>query len=184
MYTGLIANRYATALLEFAAENDEERRTYDEVRQLIGAYEKNRTIRSLLFSPVLPPKVKRNVIRKLFPEQMCQSLDKFVKLVIKHRRERYLYFMLYSFTGIYKRKHRIFDATLTTAAPVGNEIAERIAAVARKRTQGEVNIHMQTQPSLIGGFVFRLDYVLIDASLSSQLARVKRELAETPKRII
>ena len=53
MYTGLIANRYAKALAAYAAAGGEERRTYDEVKRLIGCYREDATLREALFSPVL-----------------------------------------------------------------------------------------------------------------------------------
>ena len=63
MYTGLIASRYASALAEFSAANGDEERTYDEVRRLIGLYRRDRSLRDVLFSPVVGDEAKLEVLR-------------------------------------------------------------------------------------------------------------------------
>lgn len=185
MYTGLIAKRYATALADFAAANGDERRTFDEVLRLIDACRADRSVHEALLSPVLSDEAKYGVIRRLFEEPPGATLDRFVRLVVSHRRERYLYLMLHSFIAIVKRRHGIVDATLTTAAPVADEVAERIAGIARQRSRcREVRLHREVDPDLIGGFVFRIGDTLVDASLSAQLERVRRALGSKNNRIV
>lgn len=185
MYTGLIAKRYATALADFAAANGEERRTFDEVQRLVDAYDGDPSVRAALFSPVLPVEAKLGVVRQLFDGGIGRTLDRFVGLVIRHRRERYLCFMLHSFMELSKRRHGIVDATLTTAAPVDDAVAAHVSEIARRQTDcREVRIHRRIDESLIGGFVFRMDDLLVDASLSTQLERLRRSLGEKSNRIV
>ena len=126
MYTGLIASRYASALAEFSAANGDEERTYDEVRRLIGLYRRDRSLRDVLFSPVVGDEAKLEVLRGAFGRPMSASLEGFVRLVLRHRREHYLYFMFYSFTDLYRRRHNIREALLVTAAPVDDRFAGRV----------------------------------------------------------
>ena len=140
MYTGLIASRYASALAEFSAANGDEERTYDEVRRLIGLYRRDRSLRDVLFSPVVGDEAKLEVLRGAFGRPMSASLEGFVRLVLRHRREHYLYFMFYSFTDLYRRRHNIREALLVTAAPVDDRFAERVCRAAESRTHGEVRL--------------------------------------------
>ena len=178
MYTGLIASRYASALAEFSAANGDEERTYDEVRRLIGLYRRDRSLRDVLFSPVVGDEAKLEVLRGAFGRPMSASLEGFVRLVLRHRREHYLYFMFYSFTDLYRRRHNIREALLVTAAPVDDRFAGRVCRAAESRTHGEVRLE------LIGGFVFRMDDVLIDASVAAQLKLLRRKLGCKPNRIV
>lgn len=184
MYIGLIAKRYATALDEFASANGEERIAYTQAQRLIACYRSESGLREYLFSPVLSVETKLDAVRLCFEQPLCKTLEGFVALVIGHRRERYLYFMLNSFEAIYRRRHNIRDALLTTAAEVDGKVVERIREAVQKKTGGEVHISSRTQPELIGGFVFRLDDVLIDASLAGELDRLKRQLCRKPNRIV
>ena len=184
MYTGLIASRYASALAEFSAANGDEERTYDEVRRLIGLYRRDRSLRDVLFSPVVGDEAKLEVLRGAFGRPMSASLEGFVRLVLRHRREHYLYFMFYSFTDLYRRRHNIREALLVTAAPVDDRFAERVCRAAESRTHGEVRLAREVRPDLIGGFVFRMDDVLIDASVAAQLKLLRRKLGCKPNRIV
>ncbi len=136
MYTGLIASRYASALAEFSAANGDEGRTYDEVRRLIGLYRRDRSLRDVLFSPVVGDEAKLEVLRGAFGRPMSASLEGFVWLVLRHRREHYLYFMFYSFTDLYRRRHNIREALLVTAAPVDDRFAGRVCRAAETDARG------------------------------------------------
>jgi F-type H+-transporting ATPase subunit delta len=41
-----------------------------------------------------------------------------------------------------------------------------------------MELQEQTEPDLLGGFIMRIDDYQIDASLSSQLAKIKKELTQ------
>lgn len=184
MYTGLIARRYATALADFAAANGEEERVREEVGELIKLYQADHSLRMELTSPVLNEATKVALVERLLEQPPCGSFDGFIRLVVRHRREQYLLFMLNSFVSVYKQRHHITDAVLTTAQPVDAAVVERIRAFAVERTHGTVLIRQEVRPELIGGFVFRLDDVLVDASLATQLGRVRRQFGLKPNRIV
>ena len=56
--------------------------------------------------------------------------------------------------------------------------------MAEARTHSEVHIRREVHPELVGGFVFRIDDVLIDASLAAQLKLLRRKLGSKPQRIV
>ena len=88
--------------------------------------------------------------------------------------------MLHSYVSLYKQRHGILDATLTTAAPVADEEADRIAGLMQMRTRSrEVRLRRETDPSLIGGFVLRFD-----ASLARQLDTLRRGFGNKQNRIV
>lgn len=185
MNTGPIAKRYATALADFAAANGEERRVYGEVLHLIASYGKDPSIRAMLFSPVAPDAAKLALFRQVLDGEVSRTLDEFISLVLRRRRETVLCRIFYCYSSLYKQRHRILDATLTTAVPVSDEAAERIAGIAQMRTRSrEVRLHRKVDASLVGGFVFRLDDLLVDASLSRQLDMLRRKFGNTQNRIV
>ena len=100
MYTGLIARRYATALADFAAANGEERRVYDEVRHLAAVYRTDPSLRDALLSPVLPAAAKEALFRQVLDGTVSRTLEGFVSLVLRRRREKYLCFMLHSYVSL------------------------------------------------------------------------------------
>ncbi|HIT83754.1 MAG TPA: ATP synthase F1 subunit delta [Candidatus Avibacteroides faecavium] len=184
MYLGVIARRYATALADCAVQRDEESHAFDEAGQLLEAMKDNIQLRQALSSPILRGDAKSAMLRQAFKKPMCSALDDFIQLVIRHHRETYLEFMLTSFQSLCKERHHISEAVLTTATPVEESFVKRVAAFAQEGNNGEVRIRKEVRPDLIGGFIFRIGDVMIDASISTQIARLKRTFSQSTNRIV
>ena len=184
MYVGLIARRYATALYAFATANAEADRTCEEVRRLTVRYREHPSVRTVLFSPVLHADEKLEAMRRLYGGRMCGSLERFIRLVIDHHRERYLHFMFNSFIGIYEYHHNIREATLATAVPMSDEVVQRLADAARKKTRSEIRIQQEVHPELLGGYILLMEFHRVDASVASQLRGVKKQFIDKNRRIV
>lgn len=185
MDTGLIARRYARTLADFAESKGEMKRVAEEVEAFIEAYNGSMELREVLTSPVLTADAKLDVARKAFDHELSASFEGFLRLVIRHHREKWLCFILPAFVGIYKQRCGIVDMTLTTAAEVDGDFVNRLSAQVGTVTHSrEVRVHRKVDPSLIGGFRFRIDDRLLDASIATQLRRVEQKLGRLPERKI
>ena len=184
MDTGLMSRRYAKALADYSSERKEEARVYGEIQQLSKLYRQEHLLPEALQSPVLPVEEKVSAFSHLSPTPLSKSLEDFIRLVIRHHRESSLYLMFLSFMDLYRERHNIREAELITAAPVGPEIEESLRKKIQEWSHCTVNFRRRVSPALIGGFVFRMDDTLIDASLSSQLRVLRRRLGNEPIRKI
>ncbi len=183
MDIGIIARRYATALADCAAQRGEEEQAYNEACALLDAMQGNPSTRQAIASPIMRGSDKIKVIKQLSATPFCSALDDFFNLVVRHHREPYLDFMLASFKQICKKRRNISEAVLSTAAPASQALVQRMAAFASKKAKGEVQIRTEVRPELVGGFVFRLDDMMIDASISTQIALIERAFTRTTTRI-
>ncbi len=185
MDVGIISRRYATALADCAMQRNEEERAYDEAGRLLRLMTDDSHLSSAVGSPIIGGGDKLAILLGSFGSKpVCSSLADFMKLVVSHRREAYLHFMLASFCELCKERRHIHEATLTTAAPVDDALLKRIDDFARRIDGGEVQIHQEVRPELVGGFIFRIGDLMIDASISTQIARLKRAFSQTTNRIV
>ena len=186
MYIGFIAKRYATALADFAAINNEEERVFDEVKRFITIFDKNRYARSILLSPVQPIAEKENAVQKLLDNNTSRSFNGFIKLVLRHGREKYLNFILHSYIYLYRERHKILNVSLTTAVPFSdNEIKQKIAEILPKELESyRLELHNNVDSSIIGGFIFDIEGTRLDASVSSQLKTIRHQFIEKNRRIV
>ena len=83
------------------------------------------------------------------------------------------------------------DRVLHNRPNVSKQAREKVEAVlkriddfARRIDGGEVQIHQEVRPELVGGFIFRIGDLMIDASISTQIARLKRAFSQTTNRIV
>ena len=141
-------------------------------------------VREAVLSPSLSQEEKAAVILGLFKEDPCRSLRDFVRLVLRHHRESCLYIMLHSFLALYRERHHLKEALLISTVPLGDEVERIIRARARLIDHCTAVITRRVDPSIIGGFVFRMEDTLIDASTASQLKVLRKKLGMEPLRKI
>ena len=73
---------------------------------------------------------------------------------------------------------------LVTAVPLGDGVTEMVRSRMQERSGCTVNVTAKVDPSIIGGFVFRMEDTLLDASVASQLRLLRRRLGSNPVRKI
>lgn len=176
MYTGLIAQRYAGALLEFACSNGEAEKAYAQAQELVKYFSSDKHIKAEIASPVIPSRMKQELICRGV-NGICRSLEGFIALVIKQGREQFLLFMLHSFIQLYQQRNGIADVLLTTAAPIGKSIEGKVGELVRKNVDcRSVQVETAVDERLIGGFVLRIADRQMDSSVATQLAELERTL--------
>ena len=184
MDTGLISRRYAKALAEYSASLGEEARVYEQLLPFSRQFNFLPQVREAVLSPSLSEEEKTAGIFGLFGEGQCRSLRDFVLLVLRHHRESCFYIMVHSFCALYRERHHIKEALLTTAVPLGKDVEGIIRLRVRDLDHCSVNITEKVDPSIIGGFVFRMEDLLIDASTASQIKLLRKRLGTEPVRKI
>lgn len=176
MYTGFIASRYATALYEFADGNSQNGLVYSQVRALIDVFTGNRNLFIAFQSPVTTLQIKLEAVREMLSQPLCESMEKFIILVVNHNREKFFLFMLHSYVKIYKERQNIVDVTITTASPIDSDLARKIASAAGEDIKGkEVEVLQKVNPNIIGGFIVRVNNKLINASIGRQISLLKQK---------
>jgi len=154
MDIGVISNRYAKALLAFANENNAEDATYQNMQILKDSYLQVPELRYTVDSPLLTLEIKHKVICEAAGGEVTQEFSRFVWLVLKEKREKFLQFMVHAFISIYRKQKNISMGRLTTAYPIMDEVVSRIRKLVVDETKGTVEFSTKTDPGLIGGFIF------------------------------
>ncbi len=185
MNTGTISARYASALLKFSSESGHEKLVYRQVKTLAGSMSALPQLRNLLDNPMsVSDSQKFSLLSSaLGDEKMADELQSFIRLVMKKRRTKYLRFMLLSFIRQYRDAHNIKESRLITAIP-DTELEKKISDIIRERKGDSVLFEHRVDPSIIGGFIFEIDGLRLDASTSAQLKSVRKQFIEKNRRIV
>lgn len=159
MNTGIIATRYAKALLLYCEESGNGEKVCAQVRQLL----KNPDISSL----------------KLEPE-----LEKFVSVVSKHGRLQYIRLMFNSFVSMYHRSKGVKLAHLVMSSPTEG-LEEKVGEMLRRQFGCEVRLESAVDPNLIGGFMIIVDdEYMLDASVRNQIDTIRKQFIIQNNRIV
>ena len=158
MNTGIIASRYATALLRYTQETGGGERVCAQVRRLLAHPEQS-------------------------PGPLEPELERLIRLVHKNGRLEDIKFILRSFIAMYYRSRGIQVARLTTAVP-SQELERKLLALLEKQLGCEVLIDSLVDPALVGGFTLEVGDYLLDASIRRQIETIRRQFVISNNRIV
>ena len=163
--------RYAKAIIEYAQEKGLEDRLYQEFLTLSHSFCEQPGLREALDNPVITTKEKLALV--------CTAADgdgkstrefvRFITLVLRNRREGYLQFISLMYLDLYRKLKHIGVGKLITAVPVNKETENRIRSAAEQ---------------IEGGFIFDVNDYRLDASVATQLKRVKQQFIDKNRRIV
>ncbi len=186
MDIGIIARRYARALLLFSCENGHEEAVYEQCQKLLSHYTRLPEFRRAIENPMAGREEKAKLLRDACAgEDTREELTKFFRLLLEKRREKLLAFILHSFLYLYREKKKIRQGKLVTAVPLPEETLDELKEFILKRYQGRaVEFKTKVDPDIVGGAILEVGYRRIDASVAGQLARVRKQFIEKNRRIV
>ena len=142
-----------------------------------------------------------------------REFARFMTLVLKNRRENFLQYICLSFLDLYRKDKHIGVGTvsythlrahetrrlgdvykrqdkhigvgkLITAVPVSQEVRERIHDSASSLLHASMELQTEVDPSIEGGFIFDINDFRLDASIATQLKKVKQQFIDKNRRIV
>ena len=186
MEVGILSMRYAKALIKFAQDKGVEDKLYQEFVTLSYCFRSNPILRKTLENPIVPAKEKISILSTAAcgNETPSEEFIQFIRIVLQNRRETYLQFMSLMYIDLHRKLKRIGIGKLTTAVPVNDDTKERIRSAAKSILHAKMELEMIIDPSIEGGFIFDINDYRLDASIATQLKRVKQQFIDKNRRIV
>ncbi|WP_018108541.1 F0F1 ATP synthase subunit delta [Bacteroides propionicifaciens] len=186
MEAGAISMRYGKALFNYAIEHKCEDKVYENALVLADNLLNQPRFKQVLISPILARKEKKSLIIAASEgkDEICDEFERFVDLVLEQRREDYLQFMMMMYLDLYRKHKHISIATLITAIPVSKAIEDRVISSSSHLLRTKMELKTVVDPSIEGGFIFDINDYRLDASIATQLRRVKKQFVDKNRRIV
>jgi F-type H+-transporting ATPase subunit delta len=184
MNTGLIPVRYAKALLDFANVSGQQDEVYSEVKSVTKSYSKFGELRTVLDNPVLGKAEKRKIMILAAGDKVSIPFEKFLDLLLENNREDYLLSIALKYIDLFRKQKNIHYGKLTTATPINSATEKRLMAMVENTTGGTIEMEKILDREILGGFMFEVDFVRWDASISGQLRRIRKEYIEKNNKIV
>ena len=183
MTVGMISRRYAKALFEYAHEKKVGKEVDEEMKTLANQFAIEPRLRAAMNNPIVTTKDKLNLLRSSMNNKCSPAFDRFIELVIKHKRESLLQWMALSYNDLYNQANNINQARLITATPVDKAAIDKLKTILQKIKPGTQVVTTEVDPKIEGGFVLFVDTYRLDASIASQLKRIKNQFIQENNRI-
>ena len=184
MYIGIISIRYARALLTFANDTGQAPSVYPETLTLYRNVQEIGELRRLMDEPILTREEKLDILTKASGGNLSDTMYKFLTLVLKNKREKFLMYILQSFIELYRKQEKIRVGKLTTAVPIAPEEVERIRRIVVDHAGGTAEFTTKVDPSIEGGFIFEINTYRLNASVADQMRRIRQQFIEKNRRIV
>ena len=177
MNDGLIPNRYAKALYKHACEVGEAAEVYAQMKTLAQSFADVEGLKATIDNPFIAIEDKEKVLLKASGAKKDGSLDKFIFLVDKHSRTTMLQAMALAYIKIYRAEQKMSQVEIATACKLPEQKIKEITATVEKYLDGRsLETSTRIDESLIGGFVVKVDSVVLDASVKNELKKLRLKL--------
>lgn len=209
MNTGIIATRYATALLKLVDETGSGDVVAAQVQVIEKALDEVPDFRRSVDDPAVSAAKKLSLFEAALSSvsdpvewtSLAPDLRRFIDLLIRNGRIGDVRLIFTTFITEYYRARHIKRARLVVADPAllnpeptpsDRELAEplrptldvRLRDLIEKQTGCKLILKTEVNPSLIGGFVFEVEDTVLDASVSRQLDIIRSQFIEKNRRIV
>lgn len=179
MHDGIIAERYAKALLGYTEAHGCSQAVTDQVSPLLSLMARLPKLAATLSAAKEIPLQKRMDIlgSAVSPAPMEEAISRFYRLLDRNGRTEVFRLSLIDYLTLYREAMGIRMVRVTTAVP-DEETVKIGESLAREFFSQEVCTVPRVDPSIIGGFVVESWGYCMDASVRGALDKLDKQLKE------
>jgi len=171
------AARYAKALLDLTLEKGWVEAVEKDLNRFVQVVKESNDFRIFLNSPVVRDD-KKIAVYPLFFDVFNPVTMKFLTLVTKNGREQLLPEIAHQFERQLMKHRGIVSGTITSASALTEKTKQEILDRIAPAFEGSLQLSESVDPSLLGGFVIRIEDKQIDASVANKLKELRQELVK------
>jgi len=174
-----ITTPYAEAFLQVSSSKKEVDKVVRQAKDILVIWNESSEFSEAMASPVLEVDSKKAVLEKLFAGKVTASFLNLLKLLADRQRIGYLGAVLERLLELYREQRNIALATVTSASALNeDQQADLLKKIQSIAGTDNLELNLNIDPSLIGGFVVNVGSKVIDASLAGQVRRLGLALAK------
>lgn len=170
-----IARPYAEALFERALESDQ-LDAWSETLDLLASTVRDPVLSELIGSPKLEKSQMTDLLLDIVGEGLSDEGQNLVRLLVANGRLSVLPDIARLFEARKSAHRGVLDVEVTSAFVLKPAETQHLADALRRKLGREVRITSEKDPNLIGGIRVRAGDMVIDGSVSGQLAKLANEL--------
>jgi len=171
--------RYAKAFFGLAKDKGLTVELRKDAKLITSVCEESADFLLLLESPIVKTSQKIEAIKRIFSGQINELSLNFLVLITSNKRESYIPGIFKNLESLYRSEEGVKTAVLTSAQPVSEGLVAEIRKILETQFNAKVELSQKVDSNLIGGFVLRVEDKQYDASLSTQLKKIKEQLLHT-----
>lgn len=149
---------------------------YEKMKLFEQNYVSHPDLQKALTNPVLSPKDKENLLTTAIGIEPGIFYIRGIRLLIHNHREMYIRQIGLMYQRLYRQAYHIGRVKIIMATQLSEEAIDRIKKLVTDRTSNTIEFVERIDPSIIGGFVLRVNSMQLDLSVSRGLREFKMKL--------
>lgn len=177
MIPGVIARRWATALLEIGSENGQLDELVEEIGRAAQAYESSAELRGVLADPLLAVQAKQAILGDIAARLgLSLSAKNALLFLLSRRRIQALPAIAARLREMADAKRGLLRAEVVSALPLPEDYFAKLQHQLERITGRRIVLDRKLDPSLISGVVARVGDTVYDGSLVTRLRQMKETM--------
>ncbi|MEJ2054375.1 MAG: ATP synthase F1 subunit delta [Calditrichaceae bacterium] len=171
-----VAKRYSKALFQLGKEEQKLEQLENDLKQIKELLDKSENFRVFITNPLVDNNEKANIMSELFKGKLSLSGYNFLQLLARKKRSSILPAIIEEFHRMLLEHRSIIEGDLVSVVDLNENQEKQIRENIEKMTGKSVFFKKYHDPSLIGGFIVKIEDVIIDNSIRFQLNKLRERL--------
>lgn len=168
---GLIANRWALALMELAQENMNisKEDILDDLHEIADTITSSEELSNVINNPSISTEEKQVVLSKLFQNSIMPIVYNFLFVLNLRKRISIISEIASEFEKELEKIKNIARVSVTSAFELNSELKNQIKAKIAEKLRKEIVVDWGVDSDIIAGLIFNIDETVIDNSIRHKL---------------
>lgn len=179
MRVSKIGLRYAKAVLQQATDDNNIKDVFADMTSIQETLAGSKDLRTTLQSPVIKASDKQAILASLFSGSTATTQN-LIKVLVANGRTQYVGDAATGFVSLYNQAQGVKEVKVTTAVPMNSELEAKVLAKAKSITGSDnISLDNTVDPDIIGGFILRVGDLQYNASIATQLGKLRKEFSNS-----
>ena len=170
------AKKYADALFETAQKQNLVEKVFADLSLIAETLGQSQDLFSFLDSMVVSSEDKKDVVQKVFGDNIENITKNFLYLLSDNSRYEILNEIIEEYKNIFNEANRITSVRAVTAVDMKDYLKEKLKQKLENKLQKQVVIDYEVDSSIIAGLVLEVDGKTIDTSVQTKLNNIKKQI--------
>jgi len=174
---GMIARRYAKALVNLAENEKDLDNTGKHLNSITEVYKENLELRQVLSDTKVSSGIKLEILKDVLSEiKVSKLVGTFSRYLLAKRRIDFLPDIERAFNLLLQEKLGRIEANVTTASELPKDTVKKLVDAISSYSGKEIEVNVTIDPSIIGGIVTRIGSTVIDGSIQTYLNQIRQSI--------
>lgn len=181
--SNLVANRYASSLLDIAADKKKVDKIEKDMADLSAMIESSDDFRKLLDNPLISKVQKESAIAAIAKKAKLEKITTdFLLVLVQNGRLNALQDTIVSFNRELTKRRGEIEASVQTASALTAAQTKALQSHLSKTLGSDVTLNVSVDKDLLGGMVVTVGSVMVDDSVRSKITRLGRAMGANEDR--